>query len=209
MDGKVKVVFIALILSALVMGCTSPEKVVKAGDTVSVDYTLRDVNGKVLETSNASVAKANNIYDPANPYTPFSFVVGANTTIPGFEEAVKGMSLNQTKTNVTLTPDKAYGDYNASKVMTTPLETIEGNNTNFSQFVNQTIVFNDDYVYVVGPGPSNNTALIVPLSKVNTAGLYTITPDLNNKTATLNYNHPMAGKTLVFDITVVDIKTKA
>lgn len=209
MDGKVKIVFIALILSALVMGCTSSEKVVKAGDTVSVDYTLKDVNGKVLETTNSSVAKANNMYDPANPYAPFSFVVGSNTTISGFDEAVKGMSLNQTKTNVTLTPDKAYGDYNASKVLTTQLETVEGNNTNFSQFVNQTIVFNDEYVYVVGLGPANNTALVVPLSKINTAGLYTITPDLNNKTATLDYNPPMAGKTLVFDITVVDIKTKA
>ncbi len=209
MDGKVKLVFMALILSALVMGCTSPEKVVKAGDTVSVDYTLKDVNGKVLETSNATVAKANNIYDPANPYAPFSFVVGANTTISGFDDAVRGMSLNQTKTNVTLTPDKAYGEYNASKVLTTKLETIEGNNTNFSLFVNQTMVFNDEYVYVVGTGASNNTALVVPLSKVSTAGLYTITPDLNNGTAILNYNHPMAGKTLVFDITVVDIKTKA
>jgi peptidylprolyl isomerase len=208
MDGKVKLVFITLILSALVMGCTSSEKVVKAGDTVSVDYTLRDVNGTVLETTNSTVAKANNIYNPANPYAPFSFVAGANTTISGFDEAVKGMSLNQTK-NVTLTPDKAYGDYNASKVLTTQLETIEGNNTNFSQFVNQTIIFNEEYVYVVGPGQANNTALVVPLSKINTAGLYTITPDLSNKTATLDYNPPMAGKTLVFQITVVDIKTKA
>jgi len=90
MDGKVKLVFMALILSALVMGCTSPEKVVKAGDTVFVDYMLKDVNGNVLETSNATVAKANNIYDPANPYAPFSFVVGANTTDIGVRRCRQG-----------------------------------------------------------------------------------------------------------------------
>lgn len=209
MHGKVKLLLVAIILSTLVLGCTTPaEKTVKAGDTVSVDYTLRDSSGKVLETSNATVAKDNNMYDTANPYVPYSFVVGSNTTISGFDEAVRGMALNQTKKNVTLTPDKAYGVYNASKVLTTPLETIKGNNTNFSLFVNQTFIYNDDYVFVAGVGPTNDTALVVPLSKIDTYGLYSIVPDLANKTATLDYNHPMAGKTLVFDITVVDIKTK-
>lgn len=209
MHGKVKLLLVAIILSTLVLGCTTPaEKTVKAGDTVSVDYTLRDSSGKVLETSNATVAKDNNMYDTANPYVPYSFVVGSNTTISGFDEAVRGMALNQTKKNVTLTPDKAYGEYNASKVLTTPLETIKGNNTNFSLFVNQTFIYNDDYVFVAGVGPTNDTALVVPLSKIDTYGLYSIVPDLNNKTATLDYNHPMAGKTLVFDITVVDIKSK-
>jgi peptidylprolyl isomerase len=206
MHGKWKVLLIAIILSALVLGCTAPaEKTVKAGDLVYVDYTLKDTNGNVIETTNATVAKTNNMYDPANPYAPFSFVVGSNTTIAGFDEAVRGMKLNETKTNVTLTPEKAYGDYNASRIMTVPLETIKGNNTNFSLFVNQTILYNDEYIFVAEAGPTNDTAKIVTLSNISTRGLYSIIPNLQNNTATLDYNPPMAGKTLVFDITVVNI----
>jgi peptidylprolyl isomerase len=206
MYGKWKVLLVAIILSALVLGCTAPaEKTVKAGDLVYVDYTLKDTNGNVVETTNATVARANNMYNPANPYAPFSFVVGSNTTIAGFDEAVRGMKLNESKKNVTLTPDKAYGDYNASRTMTMPLETITGNNTNFSLFLNQTIMYNGEYIFVAGVGPANNTAKIVPLSNISTQGLYTIIPDLQNNTATLDYNHPMAGKTLIFDITIVAI----
>ncbi len=206
MNGKVKVLLIAIILSSLVLGCTTPaEKTVKAGDMVYVDYTLKDTNGTVLETANATVARAHNIYDPANPYTPFSFLVGSNSTISGFDEAVVGMKLNETKNNVTLTPDKAYGNYNASKVVTVQLETIKSNNSSFNLYVNDTIKYNGQYVYVVGVGPTNDTAKIVPLYKIETRGLSTITPNLVNNTAILDYNPPMAGKTLVFDITVVAI----
>ncbi len=206
MFGKWKVLLIAIILSALVLGCTAPaEKTVKAGDLVYVDYTLKDMSGKIIETNNATVAKASGIYNPANPYEPLSFVVGSNATIAGFDQAVRGMKLNETKTNITLTPEKAYGEYNASAIITVPLETVRGNNTNFSMFANETIMYNGDYMYVASVGPANNTAKVVPLSNVSTGGLYTITPDLQNNTATLDYNHPMAGKTLVFDITILAI----
>jgi peptidylprolyl isomerase len=209
MYGKAKVLFVILILSALVLGCTTPaEKTVKAGDTVSVDYVGRFTSGAVFDTSNATIAKASGIYNPARAYTPFSFVVGSNDTIKGFDAAVSGMKLNETKTNVTITPDMAYGEYNASGVLSTPLVTIKGNDTNFSLFVNQTISFNGDYVFIAGVGATNDTAYIVPLSKIRTQGLFTIVPDLKNGTATLNYNHPLAGKTLIFDITVLDIQSK-
>ncbi len=203
MFGKWKVFVVAIVLSALVLGCATPaEKTVKAGDLVYVDYTLKDANGKVIETSNETVARTNDMYDPANPYAPYSFIVGSNTTITGFDEAVRGMKANETKNNVTLPPDKAYGDYNASEVMTVPLETITGNNTNFSLFVNETILYNGDYIYVAGVGATNDTAKVLSLSNISTRGLYSIIPDLQNNTAKLDYNPPMAGKTLIFDITI-------
>ena len=41
-------------------------------------------------------------------YKPFTFVLANNQVIPGFEEAVKAMSINQTKI-VEIPPEKAYG----------------------------------------------------------------------------------------------------
>ncbi|HTY90366.1 MAG TPA: peptidylprolyl isomerase [Methanocella sp.] len=209
MESKIKLVFIAVILSALVLGCTSSEKVVKTGDTVSVDYIGRYTNGTVFDTSNATVAQASGIYNPARAYAPFSFVVGANTTIKGFEDAVTGMKLNETKTNVTIPPEKAYGDYNASNVKTVPVETLTANNTNLSLYVGEIISFNDEYVYIAAAGPANNTSKVVYMSKISPKAPYSINYNPNNDTVTLDYNSPLAGKTLVFDITVVDIKTKA
>lgn len=209
MDGKVKVVFIAIILSALVLGCTSPEKVVKAGDTVSVDYVGRYTNGTVFDTSNATIAKDSGIYNPARAYAPFSFVAGANTTIKGFDDAVIGMKANETKTNVTIPPEKAYGDYNASNLKTVPVETLSANNTNFSLYIGEIIAFNDEYVYIAAAEPANNTSKAVYMSRISPKAPYTINYNANNDTVTLDYNNPLAGRTLVFDITVVDIKSKA
>lgn len=41
-------------------------------------------------------------------YNPFTFVLGNNKVIPGFEEAVKNMSINETR-SVEIPPEKAYG----------------------------------------------------------------------------------------------------
>lgn len=215
MDGKVKVLFVAIILSALVLGCTAPsEKVVKVGDTVSVDYTGKYTNGVIFDTSNASIAKNatyenKSIYNPARAYGPFSFVVGSNSTIKGFDEAVVGMKVNETKTNITIPPEKAYGEFNASNIKTVPVETLTANNTNFSLYVGEVISFNDQYVYIAAAGPANNTAKVLYMNQVAPPMPYTIRYNANNDTATLDYNHPLAGKTLVFDIRVVDIKPKA
>ncbi|WP_174590245.1 FKBP-type peptidyl-prolyl cis-trans isomerase [Methanocella conradii] len=204
MHGNVKVVLVAILLSAMVLGCASPtEKAVTAGDLVYVDYTLRDTAGKVVETTNSTVAKENGIYNVANPYVPYSFIVGSNShPIRVFDDVVKGMKVNETKANITITPDKAYGDYNASKVITVPLETVTGNATNFSVFVNETIRYNDELVYVAAVGPNNTTAKVVRLSKISPFQPYTVKIN-ENDTAVLDYNHPLAGKTLVLDVTVV------
>jgi len=209
MNGKVKVVFLTIILSALVLGCAGPsEKVVQAGDTVSVDYVGRYTNGTIFDTSNATIAQANGIYNPARSYTPFSFVVGSNTTIKGFDQAVIGMKVNETKTNVTIAPENAYGVYNASAFRTVPVDTLTANNTNFSLYTGQVISFNDQYVYIAAVGATNNTAKVLYLSNF-TQMPYGIAYNANNDTATLDYNHPLAGQTLVFDITVTDISSKA
>ena len=200
MYGKAKILLITVILATLVLGCTAPaQKTVVSGSNVTVDYTLKDASGSLIQTTNATIAKEYNEYDPSFSYTPFSFIAGSNSVIPGFDNAVLGMTVNQTKT-VNITPDQGYGYYNASKVVTVPLQTVVGNNTNFSLYLNQTIVYNEQYVYVAALGANNTTAQVVPL----TGQVYNITVNANN-TATLDYNNPLAGKTLVFTITVLSI----
>jgi peptidylprolyl isomerase len=67
---------------------------VKTGDTVKVHYTGRLNDGTVFDTS---VKRG-----------PLEFTVGQHQVVPGFEQAVLGMSVGENKTSV-IPADQAYG----------------------------------------------------------------------------------------------------
>ena len=67
---------------------------VKNGDTVKVHYT-----GKLGDGS---------IFDSSTNRGPLEFTVGQHQVVPGFEEAVVGMSPGEAKTSV-IPADQAYG----------------------------------------------------------------------------------------------------
>jgi FKBP-type peptidyl-prolyl cis-trans isomerase 2 len=78
------------------------------GDTVSVHYVGKFPGGKVFDTSMKSEAVKSGLYNPARDYKPLQVTLGAHQVISGFEEALVGMKINETK-EVTLPPEKAYG----------------------------------------------------------------------------------------------------
>lgn len=78
------------------------------GDTVSVHYLGKFPGGKVFDTSMRNEADKAGLFNPARDYKPLQVVLGAHQVIPGFEEALVGMKVNETK-EVTIPPEKAYG----------------------------------------------------------------------------------------------------
>ncbi len=78
------------------------------GDTVSVHYVGKYPGGKVFDTSMRSEAEKAGLFNPARDYRPLQVVLGSHQVISGFEEALMGMKVNETK-EVTLPPEKAYG----------------------------------------------------------------------------------------------------
>lgn len=92
------------------------------GDTVKVDYIGKLSDGRVFDTSLASIAnddavpKSLSFTLRANTsYTPLSFAVGGKTVITGFDNAVIGMKVGETKT-VEISPSEGYGNLVMSKV---------------------------------------------------------------------------------------------
>jgi hypothetical protein len=67
----------------------------QSGDTVQVDYTLKLADGSIYQTT-------------VGTGQPFEFTLGQNQVIVGFETAVTGMEIGQTKT-VTIPAAQAYG----------------------------------------------------------------------------------------------------
>ncbi len=80
----------------------------QTGDTVSVHYVGKFPGGKVFDTSMRAEAVKSGLFNPARDYKPLQVVLGAHQVISGFEEAVMGMKVNETK-EITLPPEKVYG----------------------------------------------------------------------------------------------------
>jgi peptidylprolyl isomerase len=74
------------------------------GDNVSVYYAAKFENGTPFDS---------NMDQPG----PLAFTLGNSSIIPGFEEAVIGMAVNQEKI-VFIPAAKAYGEYNTSLIRT-------------------------------------------------------------------------------------------
>ncbi|WP_448517893.1 FKBP-type peptidyl-prolyl cis-trans isomerase [Rhodoflexus sp.] len=110
---------------------------------------------------------------------PLEFVIGAGQMIKGFDEAVLGMMLNEQKT-VTLAPEDAYGMRNEQYIISVPVSQLP-------EDLNPKI--GDELILRLQDG--NNFPVIVA--------------DLTEENITLDGNHPMAGKTLVFDIQLLEI----
>jgi FKBP-type peptidyl-prolyl cis-trans isomerase 2 len=107
--------------------------------------------------------------------TPLEFTVGSGQMIKGFDAAVVGMKLNETKT-VTLQPSDAYGEVKPELRQFVPKEQF---GTMFDQ---------------VEAGKE------IPTQYGNILAL-----DKNSDGATLDFNHKLAGKTLTFWIQIVKI----
>jgi len=159
----------AIILVALFGFVMFNPFVAKSGDTVKVFYTGSFDDGTVFDTNlNA---------------TPLAFTVGKGMVIPGFDEAVIGMGVNDVKT-VWIPFEKAYGSYNRSLV----------NTLNRSAF------------------PSNITLLAGQFYSVRRTTDGTITQvkiiNVTPSSITLDGNHELAGKNLTFSIRLVSINKK-
>ncbi|MFC2001076.1 FKBP-type peptidyl-prolyl cis-trans isomerase [Chloroflexota bacterium] len=86
-------IIITLFLSLIIAGCDSLT-LAQNGDTVKVHYTGKLQDGSVFDTSVGS--------------EPMEFTLGEGRLIPGFEQAVTGMQVGESKT-VTIPVDEAYG----------------------------------------------------------------------------------------------------
>ena len=99
--GPVTVLLLLLIAVTAFSGCLSSSGA-KEGDTVLVYYTLTLENGDVVDSNVGS--------------QPITVVLGQPGLIPGFEKALYGMKVNQTK-KVVLQPEEAYGFYDPANVL--------------------------------------------------------------------------------------------
>ena len=99
-----RIILVAVILLIIVAGIIylvkkpfKSSNVAKNEDIVSVDYIGTLENGTVFDTSIQEEAIKANIFSEQKQYQPLKFSIGQNQLIPGFENAVIGMKINEEK----------------------------------------------------------------------------------------------------------------
>ncbi len=107
----------------------TPPMTVQSGDSVYVNYTGQYTNHLIFDTSVLSVAMNNATYPKAPSFTwrgasgykPLQVSsVGSGQVVRGFDQALIGMTVNQTKT-VVIPPADGYGPLNSSLFSYLPL----------------------------------------------------------------------------------------
>ncbi len=110
---------------------------------------------------------------------PLEYDQGMNMLIPGLEKALEGMKVGEAK-QVVVKPEEAYGQPNPDLV---------------KEF--------DKAKMPAGMTPEKGLVLEMTDPQGN-AYPCTIT-DIKDKTVVLDFNHPLAGKTLTFDVKIAGI----
>ena len=118
------------------------------------------------------------VFDSSRERDPLEFVQGQGMLIPGFESAVEGHEAGDV-VSVTIAPEDAYGEADPELIFTVPRAQVP-----------------DHIPLNVG----------VPLQLSNEQGQMNVTiTEVGPEEITLDANHPLAGKSLMFEIEIVSV----
>jgi FKBP-type peptidyl-prolyl cis-trans isomerase SlyD len=144
---------------------TKAAPAIEAGSKVLLEYTLRDDDGKVLDSNKGR--------------DPLTYVQGEQQIVPGLERALNGMHAGEEK-QVILAPAEGYGAVDPQAVAEVPKQLIPADSLS------------------VG-------AELLARSREGATRLVRI-KEIKDETVVIDLNHPLAGKTLHFDVRVVGVE---
>ncbi len=139
---------------------------IKKGDKIKVDYEGSFEDGTVFDSSEKHGQ-------------PLEFEAGAGMVVPGFDDAVMGMEKGDEK-EITLQPEKAYGQKNPRLIQKVPQEKLQG----------------DEEIKL---------GMLLGVTTPQGQQIPAQVTEVTDTEITLDLNHPLAGKVLKFKIKIVEI----
>ena len=141
-------------------------EIIENGDTVKVEYKAFVDNDDMVDSSETAGK-------------PLEFKVGAGQMIKGFDSAVLGHRLGD-EFEVTVSPDKAYGNKDPKLIMEIPKANLQG-------------------------ADQAQKGMTLLSSDKKLSG---IVVEVKESTIKVDFNHPLAGKTMKFWIKIVGLEKK-
>ena len=117
------------------------------------------------------------IVDTNKGAQPLEFITGKGQIVPGLENALVGMAKGESG-DIKVDAADAYGEMNPEAIQTIPKDQFEG-------------IELTEGMMLYGQGEGGQTVQVVVKS-------------FTDEDVTIDYNHPLAGKNLMFTVTVLD-----
>jgi FKBP-type peptidyl-prolyl cis-trans isomerase SlyD len=139
------------------------------------------IEANKVVTMNFTLTDENgNVLDSTDSGGPFLYISGTGMVLPKLEEAVSGMIIG-TKKQLKLEAKDGYGEYNDDAVRAVGKEN-----------------FPEDFILEAGMEymASNPDDVQMPF----------IITNVEDETVTVDFNHPLAGKNLHFDLELLDVR---
>ncbi|QSQ18721.1 peptidylprolyl isomerase [Pyxidicoccus parkwayensis] len=119
------------------------------------------------------------VIDQSAPGQPLAYLHGHRQIVPGLEGALEGMSTGESK-KVVVAPAQGYGEHDPEGVRTVPRDMLPPG-------------FNPE------PGQSL-------MAQTDQGNIPLQIKEVNPESVVVDLNHPLAGKTLHFDVTVREVR---
>jgi peptidylprolyl isomerase len=146
---------------------------VKNGDFVLIDYVMRvKETGELSDTTVEDAARQDGTYKEDAVYEPMLVVVGEGWVLKGLDDALVGLTVGQ-EAQVELPPDQHVGPRDPGKIRMVPMRRLRKQN--------------------ITPYPGAQIEIEGRAAVIRAVGAGRVQVD---------FNPPLAGKTLVYDLTV-------
>jgi len=139
-------------------------------------------DGKTISMEYTLTLENKEVLDTNVGGDPLTFTQGSHEIIPGLEAALTGMKAGESK-QVTVAPEQAYGEVNPKAIQEVPIDQIPPDARK---------------VGVQLQGKDGQGRMVHP--KV---------AEVKEQVVVLDFNHPLAGKTLYFDVKILDVQAAA
>ncbi|MBU1859169.1 MAG: peptidylprolyl isomerase, partial [Gammaproteobacteria bacterium] len=110
---------------------------------------------------------------------PATFKVGDGNLLPGFEQAIYGLKAGD-KRSLSISPEQGFGQGNPQNIQVMPR----------SQFQEMEL----------------SEGLLVIFNDAANAELPGVVKAFDDSQVTIDFNHPLAGKALSFDVEIIEVK---
>ncbi len=150
---------------------------VKLHDFVELDYTGKLTDGTIFDTTSEAVAKDNNLFSEKTKYGPLIICVGEKQVLPGLDEELIEKELGKEYT-ITIPPEKAFGKRDIKRLKVIPVNTFR------------------DHKLAPHPG-----------LQIDVDGEMGTVTSVSGGRVIVNFNHPLAGKEVVYTIKVNRVVT--
>ncbi len=140
---------------------------------------MRIENGKKVVIHYEGKLKDGTIFDTSIGKEPLEFVFGSGSIIPGLEKGLEGLEKGDKK-EISVNAKDAYGEVNPEAVQKVPKEQ-----------------FPQDITPEIG---------MQLMAQTETSEIPVVIKDIQEDFIIIDFNHPLAGKDLIFSIEVMDVK---